>query len=210
MPFINSKASSEIILKSEQISLDLDEQTDRSLVARIAARDKRALRELFMRHQMRVCSLLRRIGCSRESVEDVVIETFVVVWREAHEFRGESRVLIWLFGLAYRLRFAYLRTEIASSEGAVETDFDGDSSEITRPDWLSRALVRLSFRQRAAIQFVHGLGLSCDETASVMQCSLKTVKARLLHARRHLDLSNLKTAASSGSISLRNSTIVDA
>lgn len=204
MPSINSKDSPEIILKSEQISFDLDEQRDRRLVARIAAQDKRALRELFMRHQKRVRSLLRRVGCSRESVEDVVIETFVVVWREAHVFRGDSRVLIWLLGLAYCLRLAHLRTEIAGSEGAVETDFDSDSSEIARPDWLSRALVRLSFRQRAAIELVYGLGLSCDETASVMQCSLKTVKARLLHARRHLDLSSLKTAASSGAISLKN------
>ena len=191
---MNIKYFTEILRSSEQSSLDLDEQTDRSLLARIAVRDKRALREFFMRHQMSVRSLLRRIGPSRELVEAVVIETFVVVWREAHVFRGESRALIWLFGLAYRLRLAYLRTEIASSTGAVEADFDGDSSEITRPDWLSRALVRLSFRQQAAIELVYGLGLSCDETASVMQCSAKTIKALLLHARRHLDLSSPKTA----------------
>lgn len=185
---MNIKYFTEILRSSEQSSLDLDEQTDRGLLTRIAVRDKHALREFFLRHQMRVRSLLHRISRPREPVEEIVIETFLVVWREAHEFRGESTVSIWLLGIAYRLRLLSLRSELASLDGPVEAGFDGDSSGMTsRPGWLSQALIQLSFKQLAVVELVYGLGLSCDEIAFVMQCSMKTVKARLLHARRNLD-----------------------
>jgi RNA polymerase sigma factor (sigma-70 family) len=85
---------------------------------------------------------------------------------------------------------ASLRNELAGSDGPVEADFDGDDSEKTsRPAWLSQALMRLSFRERAVVELVYGLGLSCDEIASVLQCSMEAVKAGLLQAREKLDSS---------------------
>jgi RNA polymerase sigma-70 factor (ECF subfamily) len=176
--------------RSKQIGLDHDEETDYGLLTRIAAQDRRALRKFFPRHQARVCSFLRRIRRSREPVEELVIDTFAVVWREAHTFPRESRVSIWLLGIAYRLMLASLRNELAGSDGPVEADFDGDDSEKTsRPAWLSQALMRLSFRERAVVELVYGLGLSCDEIASVLQCSMEAVKAGLLQAREKLDSS---------------------
>jgi RNA polymerase sigma-70 factor, ECF subfamily len=174
---------------SGELSDDLVEQTDRNLLTRIADGDKSALREFYLRHEMRVRRLLRWIGGSRDSVEETVLDTFLVIWREASKFRGDSRVLIWILGIAYRRRLAYLQSQLAWSEETVESDFNGDSSDIaSRPEWLSRALLQLPLRQRAVIELTYGLGLSCDEVSSVMQCPMKTVKITLLQARRHLDL----------------------
>jgi RNA polymerase sigma-70 factor, ECF subfamily len=187
---MNIKYSLERSPRSEQIGLDYDEETDYGLLTRIAAQDRRALRKFFPRHQARVHSFLHRIMRSREPVEELVIETFAVVWREAHTFPCESRVSIWLLGIAYRLTFASLRSELAGSDGPVEADFDGDVSEkSSRAAWLSQALMRLSFRERAVVELVYGLGLSCDESASVLQCSTEAVKAGLLNARGILDSS---------------------
>jgi RNA polymerase sigma-70 factor (ECF subfamily) len=187
---MNIKFSLAISPRGEQSGLDHDEETDYGLLTRIAARDRRALREFFSRHQTRVHGFLRRIRRSREPVEELVIETFAVVWREAHTFPCGSRVSIWLLGIAYGLTFASLRSELASSDGPVEAEFDSDVLEKpSRPAWLSQALMRLSLRERAVIELVYGLGLSCDEIASVLQCSTEAVKARLLHARETLDSS---------------------
>ena len=188
---MNIKYSLEISPRSEQLGLDHDEETDYGLLTRIAAQDRRALRKFFPRHQTLVHSFLRRIRCSREPVEELVIETFAVVWREAHTFPRESRVSIWLLGIAYRLTLASLRSELVGSDGPVEADFDGDVSEKTsRSAWLSQALMRLSLQERAVVELVYGLGLSCDEIASVLQCSTEAVKAGLRHARGNLDSSN--------------------
>jgi RNA polymerase sigma-70 factor, ECF subfamily len=195
---MNIKFSLAISPRGEQIGLDHDEETDYGLLTRIAAQDRRALRKFFSRHQTRVHGFLRRIRSSREPVEELVIETFAVVWREAHTFPCESRVSIWLLGIAYRLTFASLRSELASSDAPVEADFDSDVSEKpSRPAWLSQALMRLSFRERAVVELVYGLGLSCDEIASALQCSTEAVKAGLLHARGNLD-SSKRTGARFG------------
>jgi RNA polymerase sigma-70 factor, ECF subfamily len=187
---MNIKYSLEISPRSEQIGLDHDDETDYGLLTRIAAKDRRALRKFLPRHQTRVHSFLRRIRRSREPVEELVIETFALVWREARTFPCESRVSIWLLGIAYRLTLASLRSELAGSDGPVEADFDGDVSEKTsRSAWLSQALMRLSFRERAVVELVYGLGLSCEEIASVLQCSTEAVKAGLLQARVNLDSS---------------------
>jgi len=42
-----------------------------------------------------------------------------------------------------------------------------------------------AFEQRAAVQLTTG-GVSCEETAAVMQCPTNTVKTRMLYARRKL------------------------
>jgi RNA polymerase sigma-70 factor, ECF subfamily len=192
---MNIKYSLKISRRSEQIGLDHDEETDYRLLTRIAAQDRRALRKLFSRHQARVHSFLCRIRRSREPVEELVIETFAVVWRKAHTFPCESRVSIWLLGIAYRLTLASLQSELAGSDGPVEADFDVDVSEETsRPALLSQALMQLTFRERAVVELVYGLGLSCDESASVLQCSTDAVKVGLLQARGNLH-SNKPTGA---------------
>ena len=192
---MNIKYSLEISPRSEQIGLDYHEETNYRLLTRIAAQDRRALRKFFSRHQTRVHSFLRRIRRSREPVERLVIETFAVVWRKAHTFPCGSKVSIWLLGVAYRLALASLHSELAGSDGPVEADFDGDVSEETsRPAWLSQALMRLTFRERAVVELVYGFGLSCGEIASVLQCSTEAVKAGLLHARGNIH-SNKPTGA---------------
>jgi RNA polymerase sigma factor (sigma-70 family) len=192
---MNIKYSLEISPRSEQIGLDHGEETDYRLLTRIAAQDRRALRKFFSRHQTRVHSFLRRIRRSREPVDELLIETFAVVWRKAHTFPCGSKVSIWLLGVAYRLTLASLHSELAGSDEPVEADFDGDVSEKTfRPAWLSQALMRSTFRERAVVELVYGFGLSCDEIASVLQCSTEAVKAGLLHARGNMH-SNKPTGA---------------
>jgi RNA polymerase sigma-70 factor (ECF subfamily) len=178
-------------LTTEQLS-DFADRTDRDLLARIADRDKCALQEFFLRHAMQVHKLLYPLSDMR-SVEEVLLDSFVVVWREAHKFRGESRALIWLLKIVYGQALAAHRSELARSNGTAASDFGEDASGNTaRPQWLSRATVPLPFAQRAALELGYGLRLSCDEMASVMQCSPKIVKTTLLHARRALDLASAK------------------
>jgi len=179
-------------LTSEQLS-DPAERTDRDLLARIADRDKCALQEFFVCHAMHVHKLLRPLRDRRESVEETLLDSFVVVWREAHKFRGESRALIWLLAIVYGRTLAAHRGELARSNGTAAPDFGEDASgQTARPQWLSRALVPLPFPQRAAFELAYGLGLSCDEMACVMHCSPKSVKTTLLDARRALELAGAK------------------
>src|SRR5215813_9637149 len=73
------------------------EDPDRSLMARIEARDADALAELYDRHAGKLLGLARRILGDGGEAEEVLQEVFLWAWRSASSFdpsRGQA--LTWL------------------------------------------------------------------------------------------------------------------
>ena len=168
-----------------------DAEADRQLLARIAARDARAMEELYVRYCGRVGAFLTRITRRGEMVDEMISDTFMVVWKQAREFRGEARVSTWIFGIAYRCGLTSVRHETrAQAHMRMPThhcdEVDDAPERAAQSEWLVHALDQLPFEQRAALQLTYWLGLSCEETAAVMQCPTNTVKTRMLYARRKL------------------------
>ncbi|MGD0927605.1 MAG: RNA polymerase sigma factor [Streptosporangiaceae bacterium] len=81
---------------------------DEELVARVAAGDDTALRELFCRHAPWLAARLRSV-LSAPDVEDVLQETFLAVWTGARRYRPESPPGAWIWGIARRQAALYLR-----------------------------------------------------------------------------------------------------
>jgi RNA polymerase sigma-70 factor (ECF subfamily) len=168
-----------------------DAEADRQLLARIAARDARAMKELYVRYCRRVGAFLTRITRRGELVDEMINDTFMVVWTQAHAFRDEAQVSTWIFGIAYRRGLTSVRHETrAQAHKQMPTrhgdEVDDAPERADQIEWLVHALDQLPFEQRAALQLTYWLGLSCEETAAVMQCPTNTVKTRMLYARRKL------------------------
>ena len=81
---------------------------DDGLVARVAAGDDTALRELFSRHAPWLAARLRAVLPAAE-VEDVLQETFLAVWRGAGGYRPGGAAGAWLWGIARRQAALLLR-----------------------------------------------------------------------------------------------------
>ena len=81
---------------------------DDGLVARVAAGDDAALRELFSRHAPWLAARLRAILPAAE-VEDVLQESFLAVWRGARGYRPEGSPGGWLWGITRRQAALWLR-----------------------------------------------------------------------------------------------------
>jgi len=160
-----------------------------ALLARIAGRDSTAIDELHFLYHRRLARFLMRLTTRCELAEEIINDTFWVVWQHAGDFRGASRVSTWIFGIAYRRGLKTLRhagpppadtdieTEIASEEPAKRDEIN---------QWLDVALRRLPPEQRMVIELAYRIGHSCEEIASIMQCPVNTVKTRMFHARRKL------------------------
>jgi RNA polymerase sigma-70 factor, ECF subfamily len=86
---------------------------DDDLVARIAAGDDTALRELFGRHASWLAARLRTILPAAD-VEDVLQETFLAAWRGAGGYRPQGTCGGWLWGIARRQAALLLRRRGAS------------------------------------------------------------------------------------------------
>jgi len=168
------------------------DQAERRLLLRIAARDRRAMEEFYLLYYTRVQRLLRRIIWQREWIEELVNDTFMVVWKEATQFQGESRVCTWVFAIAYRCRLMAFRDESRAQSSPLHVPLltaseRGDLSlNLTSADWIDRALDRLPMEQSAALELTYGLGLSYVEISTVMRCPEDTVKARVFDACRKL------------------------
>jgi len=165
------------------------EERERALLARIAGRDSGAMRELYLLYHRRLARFLMRLTTRYELAEEIINDTFWVVWQHAGDFRGASRVSTWILGIAYRRGLKTLRyagpppadIDIAAEAGSEEPAVQEELTE-----WLDVALHRLPLEQRMVIELAYHVGHSCEEIASIMQCPVNTVKTRMFHARRKL------------------------
>jgi RNA polymerase sigma-70 factor, ECF subfamily len=81
---------------------------DTDLIAAMAVRDDRALRELFARHAPWLAARLRTVLPAAD-VEDVLQETFLAAWTGASGYRPAGPVGGWLWGIARRQAALFLR-----------------------------------------------------------------------------------------------------
>jgi RNA polymerase sigma-70 factor (ECF subfamily) len=164
---------------------------ERDLIARIGAGDRKAFEELYNLYHRRMARFLTRLTRRYDIAEEVINDTFWVVWRKARTFRGDSQPSTWIFGIAYRKARNAFRASARSAEQNLTAELapltsasPSDAEELR--DWLGRALAQLPLEQRLAVQLCYELGHSCEEIAAIMGCPVNTVKTRLFHARGKL------------------------
>src|SRR5882757_2733361 len=85
------------------------DETDQQLLARVAAQDREAFRELYISYHRRLSRFLMRLTNRYEIAEEIINDTLWIVWRQAGSFRYESRVSTWILGIAYRRTLKALR-----------------------------------------------------------------------------------------------------
>jgi RNA polymerase sigma-70 factor (ECF subfamily) len=164
---------------------------ERDLIARVGAGDRKAFEELYNLYHRRMARFLTRLTRRYDIAEEVINDTFWVVWRKARTFRGDSQPSTWIFGIAYRKARNAFRASARIAEqnltaelAPLTTESPSDAEELR--DWLGRALEQLPLEQRLALQLCYELGHSCEEIAAIMGCPVNTVKTRLFHARAKL------------------------
>ena len=161
------------------------------LIARVGAGDRKAFEELYYLYHRRMARFLTRLTRRYDLAEEVINDTFWVVWRKARTFRGDSQPSTWILGIAYRKARNAFRSSarlahknLTSELAPLTSEAPADTAELR--DWIGRALEQLPIEQRLAVQLCYELGHSCEEIAQIMNCPVNTVKTRLFHARAKL------------------------
>lgn len=77
-----------------------DRRSDRELVARVQAGDKRAFDLLVIKYQQKVAGLISRYIRDSGEAMDVAQEAFLKAYRALPGFRGESAFYTWLYRIA--------------------------------------------------------------------------------------------------------------
>ena len=164
-------------------------QLELALLTRIAARDAQAMHELYHLYHRRLARFLMRLTSRYDLAEEIINDTFWVIWQHAADFRGASQLSTWIFGIAYRRALKTLKRvrpdlSTESDEAQELTEEPWQQAELR--EWLGVALAKLPHEQRMVLELAYNVGHSCEEIASIMQCPVNTVKTRMFHARRKL------------------------
>jgi RNA polymerase sigma-70 factor, ECF subfamily len=165
-------------------------EQDTALLTAVAGGDRRALEELYLGYHRRLARFLSRFTPRYENVEEIINDTFMVVWQSAKDFRYASQVSTWIIGIAYRTALKSVRrqknhTAARNLDDCPEQTTD-PTSDTEVQDWLKHGLNRLPVEQRLTLELAYHMGHSLEEIAAITECPVGTVKARMFHAREKL------------------------
>src|ERR1700723_885077 len=120
---------------------------DTDLLVAVAAGSRQALEELYLSYHRRLARFLSRFTPRYENVEEIINDTFMVVWQSVKDFRNASQVSTWIIGIAYRTALKSFRRQknhngVANLDDYPEQTFD-PTSDAEMHDWLKHGLNRL-------------------------------------------------------------------
>ena len=165
-------------------------ERDSALLVAVAAGDRRALEELYLGYHRRLSRFLARFTPRYENIEEIINDTFMVVWQSAKDFRNASQVSTWIIGIAYRTALKSLRRQKNHTAARSLDDYPEQTVDPTADteinDWLKHGLNRLPVEQRLTLELAYNMGHSLEEIAVITECPVGTVKARMFHAREKL------------------------
>ncbi len=169
-------------------------RSDETLIALIAAHDRSAMRDLFVRHNVRIFRFLLRAVGDVAAAEDLLNEVFIDIWRHAGQFEGRAKVLTWMLAIAHFKAVASRRRRSCDQldDRAAESIEDtGDDPETAALRQSSCAAVReclklLSPAHRTILDLIYYHERSIAEVARIIGVPENTVKTRAYYARQRL------------------------
>ncbi len=174
-----------LMSKRETISDDYD------LMCRVAGGDETAFRKLFEKYNKKVFLYLYRLIGDRDYAEDILVETFTVVWKSAKKFRGDSKASTWLLGIARNLAMNHLKKiryeeDIDDYKNKIKSNGIINEELWEKRDILKKALMRLSAKHREVLDLVFYQELSYPEISEILDVPVNTVKTRVFYAKGEL------------------------
>lgn len=159
-------------------------------IEQIAAGDQSALAEFYDMTNRLVFGLILRILGDRSTAEEVLLDVYTQVWRQAGNYsRERGTPLAWLMTIARTRALDRLRSGRQEQQRKESLDvvadarsFEADPEEVTASNehqrLVRRALAALPVEQRQIIELAYFSGLSHSEIAAQLGQPLGTVKTR--------------------------------
>ena len=160
-----------------------------SLLEQTAGGDRDAFAILYQETSQRIKVYLHRLVQDQNCIDDILVETYTQVWKNSAAFKGKSKVLTWMIGIARNLALKEIgkkryhediadHPEIEAAEIDLET---GDRKEV-----FSRALNLLSPKHREILDLAFYQDLAYREIAHILDIPESTVKTRVFYAKAAL------------------------
>lgn len=178
---------------------------DVDIVRQVQAGDVAAFDKLILKYRERVFGIVYHLTSNREDAADLTQDAFIKAFQSINRFHGGSSFFTWLYRIAVNATLSHLRKNRLRSFFSLERISDGepvskdiinaltDKSGVDRDTYvkelqekLNDAMQKLSINHRTVVTLFEIDGLSHQDIAEVMNCSVGTVRSRLHYAKQLL------------------------
>ena len=171
------------------------EGSERDLVQACRRGESDAFRALFERYKDKVFSIAFRFSGNQATAMDIAQDTFLKLFSTIRDFRGDSSFDTWIYRMVVNSCLDHRRRTWRllplMSDHSATLQQPGDClAELLRSEMSGRvrsAVDRLAPDLRIAIVLRYTEGLSYQEIAEVLGCSIGTVASRLNRAHKMLE-----------------------
>ena len=179
-------------------------ERDQALVVRCQGGDTEAFDELVTYYRGKVYAMIVNMIRSDADAWDLAQDVFVKAWKALPKFEARSAFYTWLYRITHNVTYDWMRKKkiTAGTEFDDQVALDAEPGahtspgQVPQPDenaqggelkaQIDSAIQELSADHRQAILLKEIEGLSYQEIADVMECSIGTVMSRLFYARKKL------------------------
>lgn len=173
---------------------------DTLLMLRLKKGDEGAFREIIDLYQKPILNLCFRYVANQQDAEEVTQDVFIHLYRSAAKYQPTARLSTYLYRIAVNLSLNRIRdrkrrrvfsldtmkSERHDEPAAPEASPDTQLEQKEMREKVREILDTLPENQKTAVLLKRFEGLSYDEIAEVMQCSVSSVESLLHRAKVNL------------------------
>jgi len=159
------------------------------LLEQTAQGDRAAFARLYKETNHRVKVYLYRLVQDRNCIDDILVETYIQIWKNSQGFQGRSKALSWMIGIARNLALKEIGKKKYHEDIADHPEIEAAGINLEAGDRkkvFSRALARLSPKHREILDLAFYQDLAYREIAQILNISESTVKTRVFYAKASL------------------------
>jgi RNA polymerase sigma-70 factor (ECF subfamily) len=155
-----------------------------------------AFQKLLSDYQRPLYSLIRNIVLNHDDADDVLQNTFIKVFQNLKNFKGDSKLFSWVYRIATNEALTFISqkakkngtTSEAMQSKMVEnlqsdSYFDGDEIQLK----LQKAIVKLPEKQQLVFKMRYFDDLKYEEISEILGTSVGGLKASYHHAAKKIE-----------------------
>ena len=156
-----------------------------------------AFQKLLSDYQKPLYHHIRTILINHDDTDDVLQNTFIKIFQNLKNFKGESKLFSWMYRIATNESLTFLNqkakkggtTSEAVQNKAIDNleadvDFDGDEMQIA----FQRAIATLPEKQQLVFKMKYFEELKYEQISEILGTSVGALKASYHHAVKKIEL----------------------
>lgn len=155
-----------------------------------------AFRKLVREYQRPLYTHIRNMVLNHDDTDDVLQNTFVKIFQNLKNFKGESKLYSWMYRIATNEAITFInnrakKSGISSQElkdkmiKSLEADIDYDGNEMQLK--LQKAVASLPEKQQLVFKMKYFQEMKYEEMSEILETSVGGLKASYFHAVKKIE-----------------------